>query len=134
MEAEKELPAQGVQKPPRWVGEKRFLGGFSVAPATMVEIPAVVGSSWHGRGAWARQSAAMSWAARRGIHGRACLEVAHGDNLLPLPDLEHEGVGPTAEDCVGAVKERVERGGTTLPRPAQMRWALRRSAGSSFGS
>ncbi len=32
------------------------------------------------------------WAARRGGHGRGCLEVAHG-NYLPLPDLESEGAG-----------------------------------------
>jgi hypothetical protein len=40
VEAAKELPAWGVQKPPRGVGETLFLGGFSAAaPAAMVEIP-----------------------------------------------------------------------------------------------
>jgi hypothetical protein len=40
VEAAKELLAQGVQKPPRRVGEKQFLGGFSAAPTVMMEIPA----------------------------------------------------------------------------------------------
>jgi hypothetical protein len=39
VEAVKELPARGVQKPPCGVGEKRFPGIFSTAPAAMVEIP-----------------------------------------------------------------------------------------------
>jgi hypothetical protein len=51
-----------------------------------------------------------SGAARRGVHGRACLEVAHGDDLLSLPDLEGEGTGSSMEDGIGAVVEGVERG------------------------
>jgi hypothetical protein len=39
VEAAKELPVWGVQKPPRGVGEKWFLGGFSAAPAVMVKMP-----------------------------------------------------------------------------------------------
>jgi hypothetical protein len=58
--------------------------------------------------AW--QSAAASWAARCGVHSGACLEAAHGNDLLPLPDLESEGAGSLAEDGVGAVVERLERG------------------------
>jgi hypothetical protein len=40
VEAVKELPAQGVQKSPCGVGDKRFPGIFSAAPAAIVEIPA----------------------------------------------------------------------------------------------
>jgi hypothetical protein len=36
--------------------------------------------------------------------------VAHGDDLLSLSDLEGEGMMSPAEDVVGAVIERVERG------------------------
>ncbi len=39
MEAAKELSAWGVQKPPSGVGEKRFLGELSAAPAGMVKKP-----------------------------------------------------------------------------------------------
>jgi hypothetical protein len=35
--AAKELPAQGMQKPPCGVGEKQSLGKFSAAPAAMVK-------------------------------------------------------------------------------------------------
>ncbi len=51
-----------------------------------------------------------SWAARCGVHSRAHLEVARGDDLLPLPHLEGEGTESLAEDGVGAVIERVGRG------------------------
>jgi hypothetical protein len=40
VEAVKELPAQGVQKPLRDVGEKQFPRVFSTAPAAKVRIPA----------------------------------------------------------------------------------------------
>jgi hypothetical protein len=70
-----------------------------------------------------------SRAARRGVHGRARLEAAHGDDLLLLPDLEGEGTGSLAKDSVGAVVEGVERGNQT-----QTRRALRRSARSLLGS
>jgi hypothetical protein len=106
LEAEKELLARGVQKPLHCVGEKRFLGEFSAAPAVMVKIPAglktrPVGGSWTawvcsdwcGHRAWARQTAAGTWAARHGVHIHACLEAAHGDDFLPLPDLDSEGTG-----------------------------------------
>jgi hypothetical protein len=39
VEAAKELPARGMQKPPCRVEEKQFLGVFSAALAVMVEIP-----------------------------------------------------------------------------------------------
>jgi hypothetical protein len=38
--------------------------------------------------------------------------VAHGDDILLLPDLEHESAGSPVEDGIGAVVERVERGTT----------------------
>ncbi len=37
-------------------------------------------------------------------------EAAHGDDLLPRPDLESEGAGSPVEDRVGAIIVRVERG------------------------
>jgi hypothetical protein len=37
VEAAKEQLAHGMQKPPRGVGEKWFLGGFLAAPAAMVK-------------------------------------------------------------------------------------------------
>ncbi len=48
MEATKELPARGEQKPPGGIGEKWFPGGFSAAPAEMVKKPAglKMKSSW----------------------------------------------------------------------------------------
>jgi hypothetical protein len=52
----------------------------------------------------------VSRAARHGIHGRARLEAAHSDDLLSRPDLESEGTGTPAEDGIGAIVERVERG------------------------
>ncbi len=102
VEAAMELPAQGMQKPPRRVGEKRFLGGFSAAPddeetsrsenETPLEAAGPLGRRW---------SAAASGAARHGVHGHAGLEAVQGDDLLSLPDLEGEGAGSPAEDGVG---------------------------------
>ncbi len=48
MEAVNELPAWGMQKPPHGVGEKRFHGVISAAPAAMVNIPAGLrtGTGW----------------------------------------------------------------------------------------
>ncbi len=40
VEAAKELLSQDMQKPSHGVGEKRFLGKFSAAPAVVVKIPA----------------------------------------------------------------------------------------------
>jgi hypothetical protein len=66
----------------------------------------------------ARRSAAVSWAARHGVHGRARLEAAHGDDLLPQPNLESECAGSQVEDGVGTIVERVERGDhATAPDP-----------------
>ncbi len=60
----------------------------------------------------------LSGAAGHGVHGCACLEVAHGNNLLLLPDLVGEGAGSPAVDSVGVVIEGVEKGNhTAAPDP-----------------
>ncbi len=38
------------------------------------------------------------WAARHGVHGHARLEVAHGNDLLSLPDLESDRLCMKAEE------------------------------------
>jgi hypothetical protein len=44
--------------------------------------------------------------------------VAHGNDLLPLPNLESEVAGSPAKDSIGAIVERMERGDhTTAPDP-----------------
>ncbi len=55
-----------------------------------------------------RRSAPGTWAAGRGVSGRASLEVADGDNLVLGPDLDGEGAGSVAQDGVGAVVERLK--------------------------
>jgi hypothetical protein len=54
------------------------------------------------------RSAAATLAARRGIRGRASLEVADGDDLVPGPDSDGEGAGSAAQDGVGAVVARLK--------------------------
>ncbi len=44
-------------------------------------------------------------AARRGVRGRASLEAADSDHLIPRPDSDGEGAGTAAQDRVGAVIE-----------------------------
>jgi hypothetical protein len=53
-------------------------------------------------------SAAATRAARCGICGLASLEAADGDDLVPGPDWDGEGVGPATQDSVGAVVERLK--------------------------
>jgi hypothetical protein len=72
-----------------------------------------VGGSQHDRHTWTRLIAGASGAARHGVHGRARLEVVHGNDLLLLPKLEDEGAGYMMEDSVGTVVEGVERGNHT---------------------
>ncbi len=50
----------------------------------------------------------MTRAARRGVRGRASLEAAGGDDLVPGPDSDDEGAGSTAQDGIGAVIERLK--------------------------
>ncbi len=55
-----------------------------------------------------QRSAAVTRAARHGVRGRASLEVADGDNLVPGPDSDGEGAGPAAQDGLGAVIEHLK--------------------------
>ncbi len=55
-----------------------------------------------------RRFAATMQAARCGVRGRACLEAADGNDLVPGPNLDGEGAGPAAQDGVGAVVERLK--------------------------
>ncbi len=55
-----------------------------------------------------RRSAAATWAARHGIRGRASLEAADGDDLLPGPDSDGEGAGTAAQDGLGAIAEPLQ--------------------------
>jgi hypothetical protein len=113
VEVVKELPAQGVQKPSRGVGEKWFTSVFLAAPAAIVKVPAGLRTRptwWQLDALGGRQLAwplllglAVSWVVRRGVHSHACLEVGHGNDFLSLPDLESEGTGSLAEDSVGAM-------------------------------
>jgi hypothetical protein len=47
-------------------------------------------------------------AARRGVRGRASLEVADDDDLVAGPDSDGEGAGLAAQDGIGAVVERLK--------------------------
>ncbi len=75
VEAAKELPAWGVQKPPHGVGEKRFPGGFSAAPAAMVKKPAglKMRSAWKQLDRLGGQRPA--WSSRLGLPGVASTAV-----------------------------------------------------------
>ncbi len=55
-----------------------------------------------------QRSAVVTRAARRGVRGRASLEAADGDDLVPGPDSDGEGAGSAAQDSVGAVIERLK--------------------------
>jgi hypothetical protein len=51
----------------------------------------------------------QTWrSARRGVCGCAILEAAEGDHLVPRPDSDGEGAGAAAQDCIGAVVERLK--------------------------
>jgi hypothetical protein len=130
VEAAKELPAQGVQELPCRLGDKQFRGGLLAAPAAMVKKPAGLRT----RPAWkqldllgGRWPLRLGPAVCSGVRGcqvwRPCLEAAHGDDLLSLPYLEGESVGSPAEDGVGAIVERVEKGDHATMQP-RARWAV----------
>ncbi len=55
-----------------------------------------------------RWPAAAMWAARRGVRGRASLEVADGNDPVPVPDLDGEGAGSTAQNGLRAIVERLK--------------------------
>ncbi len=79
-------PVPGVQKPPHRVG-KRFRDRLMVVPEEKVKKPEgrKTRPTWLQWDRWVRtrQSAAATRAARRGVHGRASLEAADGDHLVP---------------------------------------------------
>jgi hypothetical protein len=56
----------------------------------------------------ARRSAAATRAARRGFRGRASLEAADGNHLVPRPNSDGEAAGAAAQNRVGAVVERLK--------------------------
>ncbi len=62
-----------------------------------------------------QRSASVTRAARRGVCGRASLEVAGGDNLVPGPDSDGEGAGPAAQDGLRAVIEHLKGWDDTAP-------------------
>jgi hypothetical protein len=55
-----------------------------------------------------RRSATATQAARRGVCGRASLEAADGDGLVPGPNSDGKAAGSAAQDGVGAVVERLK--------------------------
>ncbi len=57
------------------------------------------GSTW----ALAWRSVAAEQAAGRGVRGSAGFEAADSDDLLPGPNLQHEGAAAAADDGVGAI-------------------------------
>ncbi len=63
------------------------------------------GTAW----ALARRFATALRAARCGVHFRAGLEAADGDNLIPRPNPDGEGAGSPPHSGVGAVVGAVER-------------------------
>jgi hypothetical protein len=122
VEAVKEMPAPGMQKPSLWGRRKtapRHILGCSCCNGrdtsgsenqiSWLQLDHLGGRRWRGHHTWAPQSDAASWTTRCDIHSHACLEVAHGDGLLPQRDLEGEG-GVHGEGGIGTVIERVERG------------------------
>jgi hypothetical protein len=68
-------------------------------------------------------------AAMPGFCYRAGLKVADGNHLVHRPDSDGEGAGAAAQDCVGAVVERLKG----WNRWTQTRGAESSSAGSSLG-
>jgi hypothetical protein len=59
----------------------------------------------HGGSTWALawRSVAVEQAAGHGVRSSAGFEAADGDDLLPGPDLQHEGTAAAADDSLGAV-------------------------------
>ncbi len=85
-------------------------------------------------GTW--RSAAATWAARRGVHGRASLEAADGDDLVPGPNSNCEGVGSAVQKGVGAVVERLKGWDDAAPTDTdegvgeEVAWQLVRQLGA----
>ncbi len=62
-----------------------------------------MGGSWFGHHTSVRQSAAASQTARFGVHVRAGLKPAEGDDLVQGPDSDGEGACPATQDDIGAI-------------------------------
>ncbi len=136
----------GRAKTSPWGRKTWFSCWFSAAPAAMVEIP----EGLRTRPAWWQLDRLDGWqlawpsrlglAVCRGVVGCQAWQpwpcMPWGGSwqyLLPQPDLESEGMGSPAEDGVGAVIERIERGTMQLLW-TQTRQALRILARSSLVS
>jgi hypothetical protein len=68
-----------------------------------------------------------------GIRSRAGLEVADGNNLVPGPDSDGEGLGSVAQNGVGAIVERLQRWNDAAMTDAD-KGGRSNLAGSSLGS
>ncbi len=79
-----------------------------------------------------RQSAVATRSARRGVRSRASLEAADGDHLVPRPDSDSEGEGAAAQDCIGAITERLKGWNQAAPTDPD-EGAESSSAGSFLG-
>jgi hypothetical protein len=83
-----------------------------------------------------RRPAAATRAARRGVRGRASLEAADGDDLVPGPDPDGAGVEPAVQDGIGAVVERLKGWDDATPTDpdkgggGEVAWQLVRQLGA----
>jgi hypothetical protein len=111
VEAVKAPPVLGVQKPPRRVG-KRFWDRLVAAPGKKMKKPVGLKtrSAWlrGGRLGADRRSAAAMQAAKLGVRSRASLEVADGNDLVPGPDSDGQGVGSAAQNGIEVLVERLK--------------------------
>ncbi len=96
-----------MQKPPRRVG-KWFRDRHESAPERKELKQDPLGGGGTAL-ALAQRLAAASRAARRGVRFPAGFEAADGDDLIPRPDSDGEGVGSPPQDGVGAFVGLVER-------------------------
>jgi hypothetical protein len=85
-----------------------------------------------------RRSATATRAARRGVRGRASLEAADGNHLVPRPDSDGEGAGAAAQNRVGAVVERLKGWNQAAPMDPdeggreQLGWQLAGQVGAGI--
>ncbi len=75
-------------------------------------------------------------AARRGVRCRASLKADDGDNLVPGPNSDGDGVGSAAQNGVGAVVEQLKGWDDTTPMDPdeggreELGWQLARQLGA----
>jgi hypothetical protein len=93
-----------MKKPPRQVG-KQFWDHFVAAPEKR-KVKKLVGLKT--RPAWLRKDHLGASPARRGLRCSASLKAADGDHLIPRPNLDSAGAGAAAQNCIGAVVERLK--------------------------